>query len=129
MQHINSCFPKKKNKILGGKQQKKDIKSIAKDIVVFLPTLDLEVDMLRHAEDLTKDIKIPAVGDIATVQIILQDGDIIAIAAFVSQQNIRKDIPTSEDDDLFLLDGNDEDEKYDLDNELDTKDFWNCNID
>ena len=111
------------------KTTKKDIKSIAKDIVVFLPTLDLEVDMLRHAEDLTKDIKIPAVGDIATVQIALQDGDIIAIAAFVSQQNIRKDIPTSEDDDLFLLDGNDEDEKYDLDNELDTKDFWNCNID
>lgn len=85
--------------------------------------------MLRHAEDLTKDIKFPAVVDIATVQIALQDGDIIAIAAFVSQQDIRKDIPTSEDDDLFLLDDNDEDEKYDLDNELDTKDFWNCDID
>lgn len=97
--------------------------------MAFFPTLDIEVDVLRHTEDLTQSIKIPAVGDIATVQVALQDGNIIATAAFVSQQDICKGIHTSEDDDLFLLDDDDEDGKYDLDNELDTKDFWNWDID
>lgn len=97
--------------------------------MVFLTTLDLEVDVLHHAEDLTQSIRIPAVVDITTVQVTLQDGDIISTAAFVSQQDIRKGIPASEDDDLFLLDDDDEDGKYDLDNELDTEDFWNWDID
>lgn len=129
MQHINSCFQKKKNKILGGKQQKKDIKSVAKDIVVFLTTLDLEVDVLRHAEDLTQSIRIPAVVDITIVQVTLQDGDIIATAAFVSQQDNREDNPVT-DDDLLLLDDEDEDtEEYDWYNEPPSEDFGNLNID
>ena len=86
-----------------------------KTIVVFLPALDFEVDVSVRTNDSTQNIRIPIVGDLATVQVALRDGDIIAIAAtFVPQQDIRKDIHTSEDDDFILLDDDGEDaEEYD----------------
>ena len=48
-------------------------------------------------------------------------GDIIATAAtFVPQQDIREDIPVSEDDNFFLLDDDDE---YDWYSEPPAEDF------
>lgn len=101
-----------------------------KTIVVFLPTLDLEVDVSVRTNDLTQNIRIPIVGDLATVQVALRDGDIIAIAAtFVPQQDIRQDTPVT-DDDLLLLDDDDEDtEEYDWQNEPPAEDFGNWDID
>lgn len=95
-----------------------------KTIVVFLPALDLEVDVSVRTNDSTQNIRIPIVGDLATVQVALRDGDIIAIAAtFVPQQDIREDIPVT-DDDLLLLDNEDEDtEEYDRYNEPLVEDF------
>ena len=94
-----------------------------KTIAVFLPEFDLEVDVLRHANDSTKNIKTPVVGDLATVQITFQDGDIIATAAtFVPQQDIREDVPASEDDDFFDYD-DDEAEEYDWYSEPPAEDF------
>ena len=85
-----------------------------KTIAVFLPEFDLEVDVLRHANDSTQNIKTPVVGDLATVQITFQDGDIIATAAtFVPQQGIREDIPATDDDLLLLDDENEDTEDYD----------------
>lgn len=101
-----------------------------KTIVVFLPALDLEVDVSVRTNDSTQNIRIPIVGDLATVQVALRDGDIIAIAAtFVPQQDIREDIPVT-DDDLLLLDDEDEDtEEYDWQNEPPVEDFGNLDID
>lgn len=97
--------------------------------MVFRTTLDLKVDVLRHAEGLTQSIRIPAVVDITTVQVTLQDGGIIATAAFVSQQDNREDIPVT-DDDLLLLDDEDEDtEEYDWYNEPPVEDFGNLDSD
>lgn len=97
--------------------------------MVFLTTLDLEVDVLRHAEGLTQSIRIQAVVDITTVQVTLQVGDIIVTTAFVSQQDNRKDIPVA-DDDLLLLDDEDEDtEEYDWYNEPPVEDFGNLDSD
>ena len=93
--------------------------------MVFLPTLDLEVDVPVQTGDSTQNIRIPTVGDLAAVQVALQDGNIIAIAAtFVPQQDIRENIPVSEDDDFFLLDDDDEDaEEYDWFSEPPAEDF------
>lgn len=83
-----------------------------------------------QTDGIVQNIKIPIVGDLATVQVALRDGDIIAIAAtFVPQQDIREGIPVT-DDDLLLLDNEDEDtEEYDRYNEPPTEDFGNLNID
>lgn len=83
-----------------------------------------------QTDGVVQNIKIPIVGDLATVQVALRDGDIIAIAAtFVPQQDIREDIPVT-DDDLLLLDNEDEDtEEYDRYNEPPTEDFGNLDID
>lgn len=101
-----------------------------KTIVVFLPTLDLEVDVSVRTNDPTQNIRIPTVGDIATVQVALQDDDIVVTAAtFVPQQDIRQDTPVT-DDDLLLLDDDDEDtEEYDWQNEPPADDFGNWDID
>lgn len=101
-----------------------------KTIVVFLPALDIEIDAPLRTNDSTQNIRIPTVGDLATVQVAIRDGDIIAIAAtFVPQQDIREDIPIT-DDDLLLLDNEDEDtEEYDRYNEPPTEDFGNLDID
>lgn len=93
----------------------------SKTIVVFLPALDLEVDVPVRTGDSTQNIRIPAVGDSATVQVAFQGGDLVATAAtFVPQQDIREDIPVSEDDDFFLLDDDDE---YDWYSEPPAEDF------
>ena len=86
--------------------------------------------MPARTNDSTKNIKIPTVGDIATVQVALQDGDIVVTAAtFVPQQDNREDIPVT-DDDLLLLDDEDEDaEEYDWQNERPVEDFGNLDID
>ena len=102
-----------------------------KTIVVFLPALDLEVDVPVRTDGSTQNIRIQTVGDLATVQVVLRDGDIIATAAtFVPQQDIREDIPANEDDDLLLLNDEDEDtEEYDWQNEPLVEDFGNLDID
>lgn len=99
-----------------------------KTIVVFLVALDLEVDVPIHARELTQNVRIPAVGDSATVQVSLQDGDIVATAAatFVPQQDICKNIHVGKDDGLLLLD---DDEEYGWDDEPYVEDFWNWDID
>ena len=86
--------------------------------------------MPARTNDSTKNIKIPTVGDIATVQVALQDGDIVVTAAtFVPQQDNREDIPVT-DNDLLLLDDEDEDaEEYDWQNERPVEDFGNLDID
>ena len=62
------------------------------------------------------------------MQIVLEDGDYTA-ATFVPQQDIREDIPVT-DDDLLLLDDDDEDiEEYDWYNEPPADDFGNWDID
>ena len=101
-----------------------------KTIVVFLPALDIEIDAPLRTNDSTQNIRIPTVGDLATVQVVLRDGDIIAIAAtFVPQQDIRQDTPVT-DDDLLLLDDDDKDtEEYDWQNEPPAEDFGNWDID
>ena len=101
-----------------------------KTVVVFIPALDVEVDVKRNPDASVQNGSVPEVGDIATVQIVLEDGDYTATAAtFVPQQDIREDIPVT-DDDLLLLDDEDEDtEEYDWYNEPPVEDFGNWNID
>ena len=81
-------------------------------IVVFIPALDVEVDVKRNPDASVQNGSVPEVGDIATVQIVLEDGDYTA-ATFMPQQDSIEDIPVT-DDDLLLLDDEDEDtEEYD----------------
>lgn len=102
----------------------------SKTIVVFLPALDLEVDVPVRTGDSTQNIRIPAVGDSATVQVAFQGGDLVATAAtFVPQQDIREDIPASEDDDFFDYDDDEDTEEYDWYNEPPAEDFGNLDID
>lgn len=64
------------------------------------------MDVKRNPDASVQNGSVPEVGDIATVQIVLEDGDYTA-ATFVPQQDIREDIPVT-DDDLLLLDDDDE---------------------
>lgn len=101
-----------------------------KTIVVFLPALDLEVDVSVRTNDSTKNIRIPTVGDIATVQVALQDGDIVVTAVtFVPKQDNREDIPVTDDDLLFLDNDDEETGEYDWYNEPPVEDFGNLDID
>lgn len=101
-----------------------------KTIVVFIPALDVEVDVQRNPDASVQNGSVPKVGDIATVQIVLEDGDYTATAAmFVPQQDIREDIPVT-DDDFFDDDLDDEKaEEYDWYNEPPADDFGNLDID
>lgn len=101
-----------------------------KTIVVFIPALDVEVDVQRNPDASVQNGSVPKVGDIATVQIVLEDGDYTATAAtFVPQQGIREDIPVT-DDDFFDDDLDDEKaEEYDWYNEPPADDFGNLDID
>lgn len=47
-------------------------------IVVFIPALDLEADVPVRTDSSTQNIRIQTIGDLATVQVALRDGDIIA---------------------------------------------------
>lgn len=101
-----------------------------KTIVVFIPALDVEVDVQRNPDASVQNGSVPKVGDIATVQIVLEDGDYTATAAtFVPQQDIREDIPVTDDD--FLDDDLDDEkaEEYDWYNEPPADDFGNLDID
>lgn len=54
---------------------------------------------------------------------------VVTAVTFVSQQDIREDIPVT-DDGLLLLDDEDEDtEEYDWNNEPSAEDFGNLDID
>lgn len=99
-------------------------------IVVFIPALDVEVDVKRNLDASVQNGSVPEVGDIATVQVVLEDGDYNATAAmFVPQQDIREDIPVT-DDDFFDDDLDDEKaEEYDWYNEPPADDFGNWDID
>lgn len=99
-------------------------------IVVFIPALDVEVDVQRNPDASVQNGSVPEVGNIATVKVVLEGGDYAATAAtFVPQQDIREDIPVT-DDDLLLLDDDDEDtEEYDWYNEPTVEDFGNLDID
>lgn len=101
-----------------------------KTIVVFIPALDVEVDVQRNPDASVQSGSAPEVGDIATVQIVLEDDDYTATAAtFVSLQDIREDIPVT-DDDFFDDDLDDEKaEEYDWYNEPPAEDFGNWDID
>lgn len=101
-----------------------------KTIVVFIPALDVEVDVQRNPDASVQNGSVPEVGDIATVKVVLEGGDYAATAAtFVPQQDIREDIPVT-DDGLLLLDDDDEDtEEYDWYNEPPVEDFGNLDID
>lgn len=50
-------------------------------IVVFIPALDVEVDVQRNPDASVQNGSVPEVGDIATVQVVLEDGDYNATAA------------------------------------------------
>lgn len=64
-------------------------------IVVFIPALDVEVDVKRNPDASVQNGSVPEVGDIATVQVVLEEGDYNATAAtFVPQQDIKEDIPS-----------------------------------
>lgn len=99
-------------------------------IVVFIPALDVEVDVQRNSTASVQNGSVPEVGDIATVQIVLEDGDYAATGAtFVPQQDIREDIPLT-DDDFFDDDLDDEEaEEYDWYNGPPVEDFGNLDID
>lgn len=99
-------------------------------IVVFIPELDVEVDVKRNPDASVQNGSVPEVGDIATVQVVLEDGDYNATAAtFVPQQDIKEDIPVT-DDDFFDDDLDDEKaEEYDWYNEPPADDFGNWDID
>lgn len=101
-----------------------------KTIVVFIPALDVEVDVQRNSTASVQNGSVPEVGDIATVQIVLEDGDYAAtVATFVPQQDIREDISLT-DDDFFDDDLDDEEaEEYDWYNETPAEDFGNLDID
>lgn len=99
-------------------------------IVVFIPALDVEVDVKRNPDVSVQNGSVPEVGDIATVQVVLEDGDYNATAAtFVPQQDIKEDIPVTDDDLLLLDDDNEDTEEYDWYNEPPAKNFGNLDID
>lgn len=99
-------------------------------IVVFIPALDVEVDVQRNPDASVQNGSVPEVGNIATVKVVLEGGDYAAAAAtFVPQQDIREDIPLT-DDDFFDDDLDDEEaEEYDWYNEPPAEDFGNLDID
>lgn len=99
-------------------------------IVVFIPALDVEVDVQRNPDASVQNGSVPEVGNIATVKVVLEGGDYAATAAtFVPQQDIREDIPLT-DDDFFDDDLDDEEaEEYDWYNEPPAEDFGNLDID
>lgn len=101
-----------------------------KTIVVFIPAFDVEVDVQHNPDASVQNGSVPEVGDIATVQIVLEDGDYAATAVtFVLQKDIREDIPLN-DEDFFDDDLDDEEaEKYDWYNEPPVEDFGNLDID
>lgn len=103
---------------------------IHKTTVVFIPALDVEVDVQRNPDASVQNGSAPEVGDIATVKIVLEDGDYAATAVtFVPQQDIREDIPLT-DEDFFDDDLDDEEaEEYDWYNETPVEDFGNLDID
>lgn len=99
-------------------------------IVVFIPALDVEVDVKRNPDASIQNGSVPEVGDIATVQVVLEYGDYNATSAtFVPQQDIKEDIPVTDDDLLLLDDDNEDTEEYDWYNEPPAKDFGNLDID
>lgn len=89
------------------------------------------MDVQRNPDASVQNGSVPKVGDIATVQIVLENGDYAVTAAtFVPQQDNREDIPANENDDLLLLNDEDEDtEKYDWQNESPVEDYGNLDID
>lgn len=99
-------------------------------IVVFIPALDVEVDVKRNPDASIQNGSVPEVGDIATVKVVLEGGDYAVTAVtFVPQQDIREDIPLT-DDDFFDDDLDDEEaEEYDWYNEPPVEDFGNLDID
>lgn len=101
-----------------------------KTIVVFIPALDVDVDVQRNPDAPVQNGSIPEVGDIATVQIVLENGDYATTAVtFVPQQDIREDIPLI-DDEFFDDDLDDEGaEEYDWYNKPPVEDFGNLDID
>ena len=101
-----------------------------KTIVVFLPALDVEVDVQRNFDASVQNGSVPEVGDIATMQVVLEDGDYaVTVATFVHQQETGGNHITT-DNDLLLLDDEDEDtEEYDWQNEPLVEDFGNLDID
>lgn len=98
--------------------------------MVFIPALDAEVDVQRNPNVSVQNGFVPEVGDIVTVQAVLENSDYAVTAAtFVPQQNIREDIPLT-DDDFFDDDLEDEEaEGYDWYNEPPVEDFGNLDID
>ena len=99
-------------------------------IVVFIPALDVEVDVQRNPDASVQNGSVLEVGDIATVQVVFEDGDYNATAAtFVPQQDIKEDIPVTDDDLLLLDDDNEDTEEYDWYNEPPAEDFVNLDID
>lgn len=99
-------------------------------IVVFIPALDVEVDVQRNPDASVQNGSVLEVGDIATVQVVFEDGDYNATAAtFVPQQDIKEDIPVTDGDLLLLDDDNEDTEEYDWYNEPPAEDFVNLDID
>ena len=85
-----------------------------KTLVVFIPALDVEVDVPHIPNASVQNGSVSEVGDIATVQIVLEDGDYaVTVATFVHQQETGENHITT-DDNLLLLDDDDEEaEEYD----------------
>ena len=102
----------------------------SKTIAVFIPALDVEVDVQRNPDASIQNGSAPEVGDIATMQAALEDGDYAVTAAtFVHQQETGGNHITT-DDNLLLLDDDDEEaEEYDWYNEPPAEDFGNRDID
>jgi len=99
-----------------------------KTIVVFIPALDVEVDVQRNPDASVQNGSVPEVGDIATVKVVLDGGDYAATAAtFVPQQDNREDIPVT-DDDLLLLNDDEKAEECDWYNESLANGFDNLEI-
>lgn len=96
--------------------------------MVFIPALDAEADVQRNPNVSVQNSSVPEVGDSTTVQAVLENGDYAATAAtFVPQQDIREDIPVT-DDDFLSLDDDEEAEEYDWHNEPPVEDFGNLDI-
>lgn len=103
-----------------------------KTIAIFIPALDAKVDVQRNPDASVQNGSVPEVGDIATVQIVLEGGDYAATTAtFVHQREIVENhIVTNDDDNLLLLDEDDEETgEYDWYNEPLAEDFGNVDID
>lgn len=101
-----------------------------KTIVVFIPALDVEVDVQRNPDASVQNGSVPEVGDIANVKVVIEGGDYATAAAtFVPQQDIKEDIPVTDDDLLLLDDDNEDTEEYDWYNEPPAEDFGNLDID